>query len=272
MTAIPPRHGEPVDWYIADYAGRLTCPQSNILRKFGRGRSSEDATASAPSFGGVHSAPDEESPLEAEMRSTLGLPPPVEGQGGQLSDSPYHTQRTNASAPLERTEMLLSPVPSHLRPPPIPGPPSVRGRGASTGSRSPARPESTRPELIRSPAEDPTDSLGLRLLHSPEDAVIDFIFVHGLGGSSMKTWTYQKNPNNFWPLWLPHEPGLSGARIFTFGYNTKFKGRGAGTSLNITDVAKDLLWRIATFEDVSNDMSPKPYGEGASLVLSYDRC
>lgn len=48
-------------------------------------------------------------------------------------------------------------------------------------------------------------------------------------------------------MWLAEEEGLSAYRIFTFGYNSNFKG--AGTNLNITDFAKDLLFQMLVFSD-----------------------
>lgn len=105
----------------------------------------------------------------------------------------------------------------------------------------------------------PSDSLGLNLLHSPDDPTVDFIFIHGLSGSSRGTWLYHKDPQTFWPLWLPREPELSGARIFTFGYNSKFQG--ASTSLNMTDFAKDLLVRMLTFSESAGDGAESRLGE-----------
>ena len=46
-------------------------------------------------------------------------------------------------------------------------------------------------------------------------------------------------------MWLAEEKELSSHRIFTFGYNSDFKG--AGTNLNIIDFAKDLLFQMLTF-------------------------
>ena len=48
-------------------------------------------------------------------------------------------------------------------------------------------------------------------------------------------------------MWLAEEDGLSSYRIFTYGYNSNFKG--AGTNLNIIDFAKDLLFQMLVFSD-----------------------
>lgn len=68
------------------------------------------------------------------------------------------------------------------------------------------------------------DPLGLNLIYSTPEPDADIIFVHGLGGGSYKTWSWEHNPENFWPIWLSTEPELSNTRIFTFGYNADFRG------------------------------------------------
>ncbi|MCJ1438602.1 hypothetical protein MMC27_007992 [Xylographa pallens] len=92
------------------------------------------------------------------------------------------------------------------------------------------------------------DPLGLNIIYEPtSQAVVDIIFVHGLGGSSQQSWSKDRNPELFWPQqWLPNEPIISAARIFSFGYNATFQGR--SNILNISDFAKDLLFsmRFAT--------------------------
>ncbi|KAL7905856.1 WD40 repeat-containing protein [Trichoderma velutinum] len=92
--------------------------------------------------------------------------------------------------------------------------------------------------------------LGLHVLHNPEFASLDIIFVHGLGGHSQKTWTKDQDPLLFWPKsWLPLEPDVGSARIITFGYNAKWRGE-AGIS-NISDFAKELLYEIRFAKDSS---------------------
>ncbi|KAL8798259.1 MAG: hypothetical protein Q9182_006820 [Xanthomendoza sp. 2 TL-2023] len=89
------------------------------------------------------------------------------------------------------------------------------------------------------------DQLGLHLVYDQEDASGDLIFVHGLGGSAIKTWSWKRDAAKFWPAWLNDDEELHKFRVFTFGYNSNFKG--SGTNLNITDFAKDLLFHLLTF-------------------------
>ena len=92
-----------------------------------------------------------------------------------------------------------------------------------------------------------SDPLGLHLVCDNSDPSGDLIFVHGLGGTSRKTWCWGRNVDYFWPAWLAEEDALSSYRIFTFGYNSNFKG--AGTNLNIIDFAKELLFQMLVFSD-----------------------
>lgn len=93
----------------------------------------------------------------------------------------------------------------------------------------------------------PPDPLGLHLVYDNPHPSGDIIFIHGLGGTARKTWSWDRNVNYFWPVWLAEEDGLSSYRIFTYGYNSNFKG--AGTNLNIIDFAKDLLFQMLVFSD-----------------------
>lgn len=95
------------------------------------------------------------------------------------------------------------------------------------------------------------DPLGLNVVCNPPDAVADLIFIHGLGGSSRKTWSWQRKSEYFWPAWLQEELTLSPLRVFTFGYNANFLGQ--DTPVNILDFAKDLLNRMRGFCDPNID-------------------
>ncbi len=83
--------------------------------------------------------------------------------------------------------------------------------------------------------------LGLRLLHSSPEPLIDIIFVHGLRGGSIKTWRKGNDPRNFWPqLWLPAEPELHNANIHSFGYDSDWVST-KSSILNVHDFGQSLL-------------------------------
>jgi hypothetical protein len=85
-----------------------------------------------------------------------------------------------------------------------------------------------------------------------EVRTVDIIFVHGLGGSSRRTWAKDHNPDFFWPLkFLPFEPGIREARISTFGYNANFRGGGRKNKLSMLDFAKNLLFDLKYAQDES---------------------
>ncbi|KAK4222958.1 hypothetical protein QBC38DRAFT_488688 [Podospora fimiseda] len=82
---------------------------------------------------------------------------------------------------------------------------------------------------------------GLSLLHQPSEPLIDFIFVHGLGGGSRKTWSKTPSAAHFWPKqWLPTEPRCRNVRIHSFGYNATWSGS-TGSTLNLHDFGQALL-------------------------------
>ncbi|KAI1738139.1 hypothetical protein F4680DRAFT_459999 [Xylaria scruposa] len=102
----------------------------------------------------------------------------------------------------------------------------------------------------RSPSPS-TSGFGLHIIHQPEHAVLDIIFVHGLGGHSRKTWSKDHDPSFFWPgLWLPSETDIGSARISTFGYNADWRGAAKSIS-NVTDFAKELLFEMRFGKDGS---------------------
>ncbi|MBE3049847.1 hypothetical protein IMZ48_46595 [Candidatus Bathyarchaeota archaeon] len=84
----------------------------------------------------------------------------------------------------------------------------------------------------------------MKVIHRPPgERKVDIIFVHGLGGSSHTTWCSNRDHDAFWPLlYLPSEPGLSDARIMTFGYNANFQPGSNKSKTSILDFAKELLF------------------------------
>ena len=87
------------------------------------------------------------------------------------------------------------------------------------------------------------DPQGLAVLYEPaETRLADIIFVHGLGGSSVSTWTKDGDEQTFWPKrFLPLETGLSQSRILSFGYPACFLSRNASKQVSILDFARSLL-------------------------------
>ncbi|KAB5562819.1 hypothetical protein GE09DRAFT_761324 [Coniochaeta sp. 2T2.1] len=91
------------------------------------------------------------------------------------------------------------------------------------------------------------DPLGLTVLHAPdpEQRSVDILFLHGLGGTSLRTWCKNRDLDLLWPgEWLPADADLSTARILTFGYNAHFSAKRQQASLTIGDFANDLLFSM----------------------------
>lgn len=100
--------------------------------------------------------------------------------------------------------------------------------------------------------------LGLNLLHTPSEPLIDLIFVHGLGGGSRKTWSKSEDAYHYWPKeWLPRDPDFKNVRIFSFGYKADWAERN-GDGLDINDFAQSLLGEINTCPEIrrSNVRTP----------------
>ncbi|KAK4201517.1 hypothetical protein QBC40DRAFT_223212 [Triangularia verruculosa] len=101
------------------------------------------------------------------------------------------------------------------------------------------------------------DPLGLKVVYRPsEERVADIIFVHGLGGSSIMTWSKNRDMELFWPAkFLPLEPTLDKARILTFGYNSNFRPGAGKNQMSILDFAKELLFDLKYAQD---ELAPEP--------------
>ena len=70
---------------------------------------------------------------------------------------------------------------------------------------------------------------------------IDFIFVHGLGGGSRKTWSKTSSLAHYWPQeWLSKDPAFKNVRVHSFGYNSDWADTRADI-LNVHDFAAALL-------------------------------
>lgn len=107
------------------------------------------------------------------------------------------------------------------------------------------------------------DPLGLLVLHTPPERTIDILFIHGLGGTSLRSWCSDRNLDNLWPkLWLPDE--LPTARILTFGYNAHFSSKKEQVSCTIGDFANDLLFRMKYGEN-----TPERLGQVPIIVVAH---
>ncbi|PGG98701.1 hypothetical protein AJ79_08787 [Helicocarpus griseus UAMH5409] len=104
--------------------------------------------------------------------------------------------------------------------------------------------------------DDKKGPLGLNLLHEPPNACVDFIFVHGLGGGSRKTWSLTEKAEHFWPKsWLPRDPAFKNVRIHSFGYSSNwFKGK--DNAMNIQDFATSLLMGIKICPGFGDEDTP----------------
>ncbi|KAH6975963.1 NACHT and WD domain protein [Ilyonectria sp. MPI-CAGE-AT-0026] len=97
--------------------------------------------------------------------------------------------------------------------------------------------------------------LGLHLLHSSPEPLIDLIFVHGLRGGSVKTWQKGKDPRFFWPqFWLPVEPEFNNVNIHSFGYDADWASSKASI-LNVHDFGQSLLEEMRNSPSLINNSS-----------------
>ena len=111
----------------------------------------------------------------------------------------------------------------------------------------------------------PVDALGLTLIYSPERPEVDVIFIHGIGGSSTRTWSWDRNPENFWPPWLVNDSEMKKSRMFTFGYDASISGKYISSS--ILDFAKDILFRMNTWVGEEAAMETGSIGEVRAQIM-----
>ncbi|KAK3936654.1 hypothetical protein QBC46DRAFT_418605 [Diplogelasinospora grovesii] len=109
---------------------------------------------------------------------------------------------------------------------------STRKNTSSSGSFSRSN------TLVDDGGADPKGTLGLCLLHAPSYPLLDFIFVHGLGGGSRKTWSKTESISDYWPgEWLPKDPAFKDDKE---------------NCLNIHHMGKSLLAEMATSPYISD--------------------
>lgn len=74
-----------------------------------------------------------------------------------------------------------------------------------------------------------------------DDVTSHVVFVHGLGGDLLRTWTSLGPPPVFWPTWL--EEDLERTGVWTLGYDAP-KTNWRGAALPVPDRANDVLDRL----------------------------
>ena len=105
----------------------------------------------------------------------------------------------------------------------------------------------------RSPVAEPFPQ-GIQILCEPPDASIDVVFVHGLTGDRLRTWTSQRT-SVMWPeKLLPAE--LPDARILTFGYDAYIIRLGLVSTNRIGNHASDLLSALTSVRDSRRSQRP----------------
>ncbi|KOS18727.1 Protein SERAC1 [Escovopsis weberi] len=95
--------------------------------------------------------------------------------------------------------------------------------------------------------------LGLSTLHDTQDEAViaDIIFIHGLGGGSIKTWSDSSGKTTVcWPRdWLPGDPDFQHVRIHTFGYDADWKDK-VPSILSVHDFAQILLGEMKNHHQI----------------------
>ena len=115
-------------------------------------------------------------------------------------------------------------------------------------------------------------ALGLNLLRDVPEPLVDFIFVHGLGGGSRKTWSKSSNQYHYWPKeWLSQDPDFGCVRVWSFGYKADWNERKENV-LEIHDFALALLGEIDNAPDIRRTQVSKLSESifGLSYFLSVD--
>lgn len=115
---------------------------------------------------------------------------------------------------------------------------------------SPSRKATTKLDDDLESTEDVKGALGLNLLHAVQEPLIDFIFVHGLGGGSRKTWSMSPDSKHYWPKeWLSQDPDFRYVRVHSFGYKADWDDR-KESILSIHDFARSLLGEVQYSPDI----------------------
>lgn len=96
-----------------------------------------------------------------------------------------------------------------------------------------------------------TESLPFEILCGKPDAQIDIVFVHGLSGNPIATWSFDDSGNTCWPKWLCED--FPEARISLIGYPASIFGKAFEKEMNIYERATNVLETL-----VSNGIGNSP--------------
>ncbi len=121
--------------------------------------------------------------------------------------------------------------------------------GAASSATENALDSSTEESLF------PDGTLGLHVLHDPDDPSVDVVFVHGLTGNAYKTWAEQGS-SKYWPKdFLPND--LPDARIIAFGYDADVTRPffGAVSQNNLRDHSLALLGDLSRLRNTTGSVS-----------------
>ncbi len=80
-------------------------------------------------------------------------------------------------------------------------------------------------------------------VHTPENAALDVVFIHGLDGDARNSWR-RKDPSSFWPLWLAEDvPGVAVWSVGYDGWSSNWRGR----AMPMQDRAINLLAQLQNY-------------------------
>ena len=100
------------------------------------------------------------------------------------------------------------------------------------------------------------NTFGLDTLVTPSLVLADIVFVHGLGGGSVSTWTRPQDPKSFWPeRWLGSDPAFENVRIHTYGYDASW-GKRKKNPLDVHAYGQALVEELQSHPTVSPAKTP----------------
>ncbi|MFT5852402.1 MAG: hypothetical protein ACI87J_002378 [Colwellia sp.] len=93
-----------------------------------------------------------------------------------------------------------------------------------------------------------SSELSIKLMSEPQK-VIDkhFIFIHGLSGDPISTWTTNGDKGEFWPNWLVEVQGS--IAIWTIGYPADKVKWGSGQAMHVTDRGSSIYNALIAIEE-----------------------